>query len=91
MSETTDLRLVELESGVALAWDYAVHDDGTKAAVVGPGAVQCPKCNAYQGKPCQTPDETPLGFVHLDRTYVMKLEISRLMTEKDNDKDGGKE
>ena len=73
-----DLRLVEVLGKTMLAWDYGERPDGNKTAVVGPNAVQCPKCNAYQGKPCQTPDEKPLGMTHLERTELMKLEISAL-------------
>ena len=74
-----NLRIVEIDGRTELAWDYATRDDGTKAAVIGPNAVQCPRCNAYQGKPCQTPDEKPLGMTHFDRTAAMKLEISLLL------------
>lgn len=74
------LRLVKLNGKDALAWDFAERPDGTHLAITGAGAVQCPRCSAYQGKRCQTPDEKPLDFNHLERTHLMKMEIAALLT-----------
>ncbi len=69
----TELRIVQVKGEEMLAWDYGVSEaDGSPLAVIGPNAVQCPKCSAYQGKEC------PEGTPHMERWVLANRELARL-------------
>ncbi len=73
-------RLLELNGARRLALDIA-KQDGTPVAVVGPGAVDCPRCKAKDGGHCVTPKGRESDYPHFERVAAMNKRIDELLRE----------
>lgn len=73
-------RLVELHGARRLALDIA-KKDGAPVAVVGPGAVPCPRCQVKDGLPCIDQRQRAIDYPHFERVASMNKEIDRLLKE----------
>lgn len=72
------LRLLDTGKGYRqLARDIA-RQEGTPVAVVGPGAVECVRCEAVYGAHC-TEKGRATDFPHMERVVLMNKEIARLL------------
>lgn len=78
-------RIVEVGGVERLAYDIAKKGEDP-VAVVGPGAVECPKCRQKPGDKCLDPTRPGATTAsHFERTIAMNKELTRLRELRDRD------